>query len=365
MTVGHQIHYYNNLGSKIFTFDTFQSLHYSRRVGKAGWLELVFSDSVLDFNTVRERDSRIEIMRRVGERPRYTEMNTHWLLRNFDWQTSAHLITVAGPSAFDLLRRRFVDNYASSSEADKTDFLDDTMKEIVDEQMLGGASAVRDISAFLANQSDAGAGPSDDKAFAWRNVLAVLEELIELSSSGGTIIFPDIVVLSDNTFEFRTFAGQRGADRSTSTLQHVFAEEFDNLEDVTLSYRYVDEVTHVKALGPGQKADRRTATATDSDRATASPFNRIEKTVQASRENISDAALQSEADSALEAGKPIITITGTVKQTPVSQYGVDYVLGDKVVARAKGIDFDAWIDFVDVTVDQNGEHLKIDILGVF
>lgn len=367
VTSYHQIRYYSNTGTLLDIFDEFESLEYSRRVGQPGWCVVVIPGDSINWADLHQRDGRIEIRRRIEGREWYTEMSTMWLARRFRQISRRGAISyeVAGPSAFDLLNRRIVAYNAGSSQAAKSDLVDDMMKEIVSQNLGSTASdTTRRLSAsHFSIAADTGDGPTLAKAFSRRNVGVVLSELSAASDQEGTVIYPDIE-WTGSLFQFKTYPNQRGGNKGEGSANlQIFAEEFDNLTDVRLTYDYSNEVTYVYAGGQGEESSRTIQTASDSDRIAASPFNRIEGFVDA-RHCTTTGQLQAEAKAALWAGRPVITLEGQIQQTPVSRYGVEWQLGDKVVARFQDTTFDAWIDMVSVSIRGGQENINARILSV-
>jgi len=150
-----------------------------------------------------------------------------YLVRWWRWemQDSDEIFTIGGPDCNDLLRRRIVAAYSASSQAHKTDYADDMMKEVVSEALSDSAEPTPDagtrVWGDLSVQADLGDGPTLTKSFAWRSLLlpsggGVLTSIAQAAREAGCEVFfdvvPDIVSSTSITFEFRTCTGQPGCD---------------------------------------------------------------------------------------------------------------------------------------------------------
>jgi len=365
VTVYYKVVYHTPAGLQVAELDYLEFLNYAKGVGKPGWLTLRVPKDFIAWRDFYQLDAQVEVLRRVEGFNWYTEMGTRWLMRRFDKISDHGAVSFecAGQSAYGLVGRRIVAYNAGSAQADQTDQADDMMKTIIKQNLGSSATGTgRDLSAYLAVAADTAAGPSVQKSFSRRQCDVVIDELIMGSDQAGTVVYPD-VIWNGAKFEFKTYPNQRGTDRTSGTSQVVFAEQFDNLSNVRLRYDHTNEVTDVYAGGQGDGSARDVQEAQDLGRMDNSPFNRIERFVNASHCTTSAQVLD-EAEAALQAGLPVISLTGIIKQTPACIYGKDWGLGDKVIARADDIDFNAWIDPVDVTVSPEGETIRADIYAV-
>jgi len=194
------------------------------------------------FNTsTLSRDQMIQVWRlpRGGTKSLFRV----YLIRKWEFRRVGASLEgmIFGPDSMDILRRRMIVNFAGTAGANKTDFPDDMMKEIVDEQMVNDASdpasdaGTRDY-ANLTVQADLSAVTSITRSMPWKNVLSILQSLSDASRAVGNEIFFDVVpVISTNSiaFEFRTKTGQPGQDL---TDRVVFDEERGNLKESVLTY---------------------------------------------------------------------------------------------------------------------------------
>ena len=319
------------------------------------------------------------------------------------------IIQFYGRDAKDLLRRRYIIQPAGYSQTRKTDYIDDMMKEIVSEQMLYG-SAVDETGAQdnsraypqgeFTVQGDVSLGPSVTLAFADREVLDVLKELADTSrqlhesdpltyqriyfdvvpfdaqgrleyilaedgepilDEGGYPLLDEASVETDAVqgFEFVTFAGLRGQDRTASAL--VFSKENNNLKEPYYTNSYMEEENSIVVKGFGRGDSRAVAIVQDTQRIGASRWNLCEGFQDASTEPDQD-FLENYGYPRLYQGKNQEKISAVFlnvdesEDSPRSLYGIDWDLGDLLPVEYAGKRFDVEVDIVYVAVDENGKE---------
>lgn len=322
------------------------------------------------------------------------------------------LIALYGRDPKDLLRRRWVIQPAGYPQTYKTDYIDDMMKEIVREQMLWDecldAEAAQDNSrAFPESefivQGEVSLGPLYTHTFPDRNVLDVLKELQEASFQlheeaplvNSRIYFdvlpralygtPRLEIQDEATgeaiqdeesgealldesayestsiqgFEFATFAGLRGKDRTASAL--IFSLENNNLEAPYYTLNYMEEENSIVVKGFGRGDSRPFTRVTDTQRAGASRWNLCEGLEDASTEPDQD-SLEDYAYPKLYAGAPqeelsaVFLNVGGNEDTPRSLYGLDWDLGDLLPVEFAGKQFNVEVDIVYVAIDESGKE---------
>jgi Siphovirus ReqiPepy6 Gp37-like protein len=336
----------------------FVELEYTLSVNSIGALRIVV-DSSLDLALV-SRDSQIEVWRSVDGDEAYLDGGKRWMIRSVTQElleNGERVITLAAACPNDLLRRRIIAYNSETTYTDKTDSADDLIKAFAREN-LGSLvnSTDRDVSAYanigqyLAIDSDVGQGPSLTVTAARDNLLSTCQKIAAASATAGTYLAFDIV-WELGAFRLKTYIGQRGDDhRSPVSLSPVvLSPQFGNLSAAVLSDDYTDEATIAIAGGQGVAGDRSIATATDTVRATASPFGAIERFVQAN--TTGDAtALADVADGALRCARPRRVVAGRIQETAGTRYGRDWGWGDRVTVQIDEVSADARIDAVTVSV---------------
>lgn len=275
--------------------------------------------------------------------------------RNDSW-----VLDVIGLDPLDLLRRRRIINYAGSTQTDKTDYADDMMKEIVDEQMVNDASdpapdwGSRDWPDYSI-QPDSSDGPSITMAMAWKNTLDACQSIAEAARSEGTEVFFDVVPIvtpTGITFEFRTKTGQPGQDVSAKV---VFDEELGNLWDPELIFDAREEENYIYAGGMGQEADRNVQQAYDAARINVSQWNRCEGWAYASFQRVDNGVLQS-ANSRLDAKRPTKILKGRAVDMTGTRFGLHWNWGDRIKARVLGEEFTTIVRAVTIELDDRGRE---------
>jgi len=277
------------------------------------------------------------------------------------YQDGELVIDLEGVDEVDLLRRRVVAAFSGSANATATaEESDDLMKRLATD-MLSDVIAptpdegTRAWSSFSV-QGDLTLGPTLTESFEWRNVLDLFEDLAEASLAAGTEIFftVDSVINAVNTitFEFRTTIGQPGQDRTAFV---VFDADNRTLISPSLEYDYRDEVNYIYGLGQGEGADQNIQQVANAVRYGASKWNRCEGTAYAGGEE-TDNGVMSQARVAREKGRPRRTFSGKLVDSPGLRFGVDWNWGDKVRARAFGLEFDAIARKVFVRIDRDQQE---------
>jgi hypothetical protein len=287
------------------------------------------------------KDNRITIWRKAPQGA--LRQMIHGLLTWWQWSdddAGQTTLRIAGPSLNGLLRRRIVAYAAGSAQTSKTGTVDDLMKEIVDENFGPSAAAARQLSA-LSIGADASAGPSISKAFAWRRVLDVLNDLSGAARTAGNEVYFGMSARTAGAFEFETFVGQPGIDRRTGTAHPLlFSVELGNLRSPSLTIDYDSEENFIYCGGKGEGALRRVKTAEDTTRSGLSALARSEGFADARNEADTDASVQAEADAALVAGRPVVRFEASIVDREGARYGLDWDVGDRVSASYAGQTFD-------------------------
>jgi hypothetical protein len=357
MSVSYEIRLLSPTGRFLKVLDEFDNLTLARRVNDVGSFSIDLPYSLWRYVA---RDSQFEVYRSIDKGPNRLLGGTRWFARKFVRKGIGSDFTVSGMDANDLLRRLIVAFPVASSQANKSAAIDDMLKEIVYENLLynGAVLPPRGFNG-VSVEANSSAAPVTTKAFSRRNALDVMKELAATSAQLGTYLAFDIQLLSDGTFQFRTFTGQRGRDRRDSL---TLSEENGTLSDATRTDDYTDEATVVYAGGTGQEAARLVGESWDSDRLLEAPFNYIEKWVD-SRNTNDTYALNDEAWAELRNSRPRKILEGTLIDSAKARYGRDYDFGDIVTAV---YDYEAFPVRLDAfTLDYSGgnEQIKTALYG--
>jgi hypothetical protein len=353
---------YDPFGANPVDLGRFEQLEWARVVNGVGAATITVPYT-LPWSIFR-RDNRILIERQAGAAWE-TAGETIYFLRRWGLELEGGLYkySLLAFDANDLLRRRIVAYAAGSAQAKKAAAPATNLMKAVVRENLGALSTGtgRDLSDYLTIPPNDGAGASIAKAFSRRQVLTVLQEVALSSALAGTYVAFDIVASTVAALTFRTYTGQRGADRRyPGGSAVVLSPEQGNLTSLKQVFDATEEATVAYAGGQGEGEERAVATATDSARLAASPFNRIEIFKDA-RNTDTEAALQDEADATLRAARPKRIFAARVNDTAGTQFGVHYRFGDYVTAQFAGESFDCRIEAVKVTVAGGDETVDVQL----
>ncbi|NJN65458.1 MAG: hypothetical protein HC884_01475 [Chloroflexaceae bacterium] len=384
MTTNYSIWLSSPTGERVAVLDRFVRLEYRRRVNDPGFgvglfgrvsypFTLTLALPSLPPSLVRlfQRDYRLEVWRSVDGGLLELDTETVWFIsqvvRRVMSKGERVLIVYAEP-AISLLSRRVVAFAAGSVQAQKSGPADNLMRAIVRENFGSESGAGRDVSAWLTVPpagEDRSAGATLSKAFAWRNVLTVLQELAEASAEAGGPIFFDVVAPTPATLRFETYAQVRGTDHSRSNSRGmepvVLSVEMGTLTDVVRSVEWREEVTAVYVAGQGARAAREVVEVTDTARAALVPFGRRE-TLHDARQVAVTTGLTDEGHARLQAGQPADTFSARVVSRPAALYGVHWRFGDRVTAEFGGEVMTCRVEQVQVSVTRDGEKVTADLV---
>jgi hypothetical protein len=348
-------------GNRLQLLDDLLSFEWTRTANQIGWFIL---DLPADFDeSLLQVDNLVEIWRA----PEGGTLRLEFIgfIRNPDAEERGNtdVIRAAGPDQNDLIKRKIVAYKSTTAQTDKTsDPADDMLKAVVRENLGSLATDTdRDLTALgFTVAADLSAGPNVSKSMAYDKVLETLQEICKQSSQAGTELYFDIVPGFDSTglvtFEFRTFTGQLGADRTLdSGAPLFFGREWGNLQNCKLEHLYSDEVNVVYAGGQGEGTARVLEERPDESRISLSVWNRREAFVDARSEKTT-ALVQAKGDEALNAGRPILRFGGDLVDSEDALYGRDWFHGDRVTCEYRGQQFDGMIKAIKVSVNADGNE---------
>ncbi len=351
----------NDFGVRIAQLTTFLTLEASRVVNQPGSFNVTMPPS-FDENLIQP-DRMVQFWR--APRGGRLALWRVYFIRKWKFASSGsdQITSFGGPDILSLLRRRIVAAFAASAEADKTDFADDIMKEVVTQSLADGVAPTPDEGTRVWNDlsiaSDLGLGPTITKSFPFKKLMTssgqgVLPLLAKAAREAGTEVFfdivPNVITSSSANYQFQTFTGQPGQDHTS----RVVFEERKNMKDPSLEYDYTEEENYIYAAGKGEEADREVVQVADSDRYSISQWGRIEG-VADSRNQSGDGVRESGRDK-LNDGRPRIRFSATPLDVSGTRFSRDWDFGDKVKAKFRNIEFDTIIRAVTISVNENGEE---------
>lgn len=312
--------------------------------------------------TVFSPDWRIDIWRSPSEGVNLRRERSY-LLRKYNiyqrQEDGIRIIELFGRDAKDILRRQYL---ASFPDGGLTDYLDDIMKYIVANNIVGTSTIP---SGEFTVDGDASLGPSVAVDFDERNVLDILNELREMSdslnlqSSSNRKIYFDVVedaslVSSGFGYRFKTYADLRGGDRTNGL---VFSVENGNIIAPNL---YEDHLEAISAYDIFNQDDPSGDASVESPDRYLSRWNYIKDGQSSSdtdptiNQNLAYAELQKRRYKKV-LNVEFVNSPGSADQ-PRSLYGVDWDIGDLLPVKFAGMIFDVEVKVVYVSVDKDGKE---------
>ena len=357
----------DDFGRELSTLNDGVNFTASRSADGFGMFEMTlpttFDDTLINRENVRDR------MVQVWRRP--LGLWRVYFIRRFRYETDTQgkdVFRFWGVDAKDLLRRRIVAAYNGSTQASKTDYADDMMKEIVTEALADGVAPVPTegtrVWANFSVGADTSLGPTLEldfpfKTLATSNSGGVLYSIQKASLVAGTETFFDVLVKgvspTNITFLFETTTTQPGRDKTTGKNPVIFSQELGNLKNPFLDYNYLDEITYVYGGGQGQGSSRNVQQVAEAARYNASQWNRCEGFADALNQ-ASNNAVREKAREKLYEGRGLISGGGEVVDVEPTRFGVDWDFGDKVLFSYRGQTLPAIIRTTALSVNQDGRE---------
>ena len=338
-------------GALIKNLSAFTMLQWARAVNKVGVAELWLPAKLIPSPSFLAVDQVLEIERNGG-----ILNETAYFLRFVEYyqqQDGAEIVHLLGYDLNYLLDSKIIAYSAGSSQGDKSDYADDMMKEYVDENLVNPTDTDR-TTPNLTVAGDLGLGPSIDMAMARDNVLRALQDISETANENGTYLAFDVVRLARNSYQFRTYTGQRGLDHTSSGSAglRLIGPQYGNLKNAhTVLFNRSEERNVAYAGGQGEGSAREVEEVENTTRSQASQYNRREIWIDARNVDAGNtAALQDKGYQALEKNKPVNTLTGDLVDTRGFRYGIHYGFGDLVPATAFGYTTNCHIDKMSAVV---------------
>jgi len=378
----------DDAGRRLGLLKDISFMQYARATHQFGTISfgLPFQPFAKEFLPWFRPDWRVEIWRSAayGVPMRREDV---YLLRKPNVYTrtdSVQMLQFYGRNGWDLLNRRHVIQRAGTSYAAKTDYADDMMKESVREQMLYGSALDEDgasdnTRAWPRNeftvQGDVSLGPSQTVACEGKNVREVLKDISAATlqaynddPDNNQRIFFDILPQelnpadNDNAsplgWQFVTRAGLYGSDRTTGI---EYSLENENIKTPSYSISHLDEVNTVYVNGGGRGETQIIEKVEDTTRQSSSRWNRSETVISAASQWTA-VELQDAGAAELDKGKPVESIpliflnTPGGVDTPRSLYGLDWDLGDRLNVSYAMKQFQAEVNLLYVSIDENGNE---------
>lgn len=330
----------------------YTSLQWARGVNVIGNFSITFPAEQFDPD-LYEEDRRVELWR-------YTDTQKPSLLRVFflkkmsqSFRGGYDITTIGGPDSNDLLRRRNILYFAGSPYGKFVGPADDSMVNFVNYNLGANAdidsihSSTRNITAKgFSVAASAGLGPTLSKQASWQDKLLTVLQSLSVSSvrltapdylvAGEYPIYFDVVNPSPATFEFRTYAGQVGQDRTLGSDPLVLSAEASTLDNILFERDATQEISLAVVGGRGRQNGRAVDWDRDLGRVNASPFG-LQEGFRNSFNNLMDDSTYLEAESykGLWAGRPRLLFSANIVNSALNDFGSAWGFGDRVIAEFK------------------------------
>lgn len=380
-----EVRLFSAAGELVALFDTWRSLQYGHKLNSSG-----FFTFIIDANDSRvslfEEDGQLEVWRWIpGVLDPYREFEgliedpdlTFFSNGNFQY-------TVVGSGYNAMLGRRIIAYTDNTAFSQKSDAAETVMKEYVDENCTSNADATRAEGTQadaeipgLTIQGDTGNGATWDGERSGKLVLETLRQIaIYSENKDDGVDFQVVGTRVDNagpaTYEFRTYPGQLGDDRTTNGLDtstglngagnppHVFSPELDNVETMRYALKRRASATAVYVWGNGTGAARTFGYAEDT---TKTGLARRE-VMRGGGNQTNDTERDALAAEWLEGLVAEEVFTFVPLEVASSRYGVHWFFGDRVTARLGSIERDKKITAVTITVADNRETITAEFTDI-
>ena len=361
----YQVEHLDAAGERLHVIQDFYRLDYVRTVNTVGAMTLTMPRGGWQYEDFRV-GQLLEIWREKGG-ALSLQNETAYIIQDWRFYTNRkgeQLLDLYAKDLNMLLDTRIVAYPAGSSESRKTNYADDMIKEVVDENLVNATNSDRNI-ANLSIAPNLSASENLTKGFAWRNLMRVCQEIAEAATEAGTRTYFDIVRVNRAQFQLRTYTGQRGIDHGRmSGDARLVGEKYGNLAEPAFGTYHADERNYIYAGGQGEEEDREIVEVGDALRIGAGyPYNRKEYFADA-RHADTTAGVTSSANQALAEGVPKQIMSGSLVDTPGLQFGVHYGFGDILSVEAFGFAVDCHVSSVAARVDSRSyETLSVRLRG--
>jgi hypothetical protein len=347
-------------GKRLQLLDTQATFSYSKVVNGVGWFNVNVPGE-----SINPEDLTVDNTIQVWRSGDFTAQNNDFwgFLRHWQWNTTGDgltTLTLSGPDQNDILNRRIVAYNTAETEGTITDTeTDDAMKDVFNENFIGGAYDSRDISGNNVTVSaDTTEGAKVTLDISYKNALNALQDLNKASRADGNEVFFWLAVdRVDNDgvahFDFRTSVNQPGTDRTTTSLDHptIFSLEFGNLGAASLTYDYVNEINYFYVGSSGTGASRAIKEVFDLSRINASIWNRREGFKSANA--YGGGGIRAIGKAALDEHRPRVIFTGDLLEAEQTPFG-SWEFGDKVTVVYNNLEFDVVVRSLTVAGSSSG-----------
>lgn len=389
-------------GDTVAIFDNFASMEFNHQVNDIGSFRISFYDNGDPRYQLFELDGQVEFWRSSDGDVTFghllTELSEFLVTEGGDyilWEESAlipvewykefeglhrgelNTIDQSGRRTFTsygvgynhLLSRRVVGYRAGTIFAEKDDEVELVLKEYIDENCVT-CDATRVISANFPNFSvEAASGfttPDWSGERSFNNLLDLCKELSLFSHENASpptdYAFDfNVVGVGAALFEFRTYIGQLGTDRTVgSATPVIFSTAFNNMERSEYEVDRIAEANVAVVLGQGDRSTRVVRVRTDPTTIADSPWNHVE-IARPATQNTFTYQLDDFGDALLQENYLKEDISGDILTQRSTFYGRDFFVGDLVTVEHNGVSVNKKIIEVKISADGNGQREEISV----
>lgn len=397
----YELRYLDADGNYLFNLEKISSLKYGRSKNEEGIAVVELPGALYDFAQF-DSDHRLEIYRTNPNTGNVDlQGETCWFLRQVELQVDGHCqetLTLTFYDTISLLKRRIiawlgkdVANYpsvmlepyddiikyiwyynfgegtidptaANSAFTPSSPFASLPAISFWQTQVYDGVLTNRQMPITMQPPVGASSAAPTVIKFDFENCLTAMQDVAENAALFGENIWFDIVYTPATTtspalFDFKTWTGTRGIDRSVPPNQIIIGPEYSNLVDATITKDWTDEVTIFYATGNGDNELKIMNSATEGTDKTK-PFYPIEAVINSS--NTDNASiLVSDAQVALVESRATNTFSGTFISKPPTEFTKEFNYGDKVYIQFKNISQSVEVIEYEIEVTTDGERITI------
>lgn len=411
----YELRVYDPFGAYKFTLQDVISLDYSRKFNDLGVATIVLSGNNYDINDF-SRDDRLEIYRYSGGRKQLVGQ-TCWFLRKQEIDivnVKNTTLTLTFYDTIHLLTRRYVAwsgrldvgyvshllqtydsmlylimyfNFGAGTTSEIL-YISDLAVNVPSQNLTdlnGGVGSTIYTWQFLPYGTTAsdlvnrrfpiqlGTPVNQSTLFGTQrfeqlSCLKAMQDIANVSNLLGEKLYFDILYFpatpnSNAAFEFKTWVGIRGADRTVAPDIYLVGPEYGNFVNAVLVRDWEKEATIAYMAGNGQDENKIYASARR-DGIFHSPFYPIEifgsesfgddtLGIQNPSEGIAAAQILLSENQAIE------TLTGKIINTGTLDFFNNIQPYDKVISAYKDFQAAIFLDEYDVSVDDTGENITI------
>lgn len=313
-----------------------------------------------------EQDNYLEVGRSVDNGPFDIHLDTRWLInaREKPYRSGSYRWAITALDATSLVKWRTVAHFKGEAYSKKSGPGDNLMKAFMRENCTATAIAYSNASGFslippqrqIANltiEGDTSQAAAIDYEGQHKRLSDVFADIAKTSQGKGTWLGWDVVWDGTNNI-FRTYTGQRGADRRADlTLRPGYG-----LGDGSLKIDWSESFTVVYAGGDGANNARNVVVAIDTQRLADSP-HAWREVFQDAKDKSGLTYIQDDALPRLREGRPKYSLAAQVIQQENLVFGRDYDYGDQIGVEFDGESFDARLSGARVVVEGGKDQITI------